>query len=300
MATFNGSQFLAEQIDSILNQSRPADEIIIVDDASTDNTVSLIQAYQIQHPIIHLLISPNNQGSNKAFDTALRSSTGSLIFISDQDDVWLPEKIDTMVKDWEMNRKGLICSDGCIIDRSGKITEASELHFHGMQTVLKTQEALIFANTYSGHNMMLERQLLLLAQPFPEGPIYDHWLAIVASGSAQLRYLPKALTQHRIHGGNQVNGRPKHQRPSKIERFERSRHALYQLANAILALPHQQPAMSIALVLTQHAKKQRCILSLSTLLRLFVLREHLFPNSSPAKRLRLIKNYALGPLGYFL
>lgn len=301
MATYNGGQFLGPQLDSILYQTRQANEILIVDDGSSDKTVALIRAYQQRHPQISLLINKTNKGSNRTFDIALTASTGDLIFISDQDDVWLPGKIEVMIQDWEIHKAGLTCSDACVIDSNGYLIAQSELDFHGQRKNLTTQESLFFTNTYSGHNMMLERQFLASAQPFPSGPVYDHWLAVVASGASQLRYLPTVLMQHRIHDCNQVNGKNKDRpRTSKKTRFKASRNSIYLLAKAVIGLPGEQPAKAIAQIILKHSTRSNTILSLSTFLVLLELRSYIFPNDKLSKQLRRIKNISLGPLGYYL
>jgi glycosyltransferase involved in cell wall biosynthesis len=301
MATYNGDKFLAAQLDSIIQQTMPADEVLIIDDCSTDGTVEIIRAYQQLHGNIRLLLNSSNQGSNRTFEAALHSSKGDLIFISDQDDIWIANKVETMVNDWEVHRAGLTCSDGCIIDQYGVLSAPSELTYIGQKKILQSQESLFFANCYSGHNMMLSRDFIELAQPFPAGPIYDHWLAVVACGLGQLRYLPIALTQHRIHDHNQVNGANKSRpRKSKRARFQSSRNALYYLAKAVISLPGEQPAKPLATLLLKHSSASHTILSFATFLNLLRMRKLLFPNDPLKKQLRKIKNYSLGPLGYFL
>jgi hypothetical protein len=206
-----------------------------------------------------------------------------------------------MVNDWEVHRAGLTCSDGCIIDQYGVQRAPSELEFLGHKKPLQSQEMLFFANCYSGHNMMLSKGFIRLVSPFPAGPVYDHWLAIAACGLAQLRYLPTPLTQHRIHGQNQVNGPKKSKsRKSRRARFHLSRGALYQMAKAVSSLPGKQPAKPLARILLKHSCTHRTIFSFVTFLQLLRLRKSILPNDSLAKQLRKIKNYSLGPLGYFL
>lgn len=301
MATYNGDKFLAAQLDSIIQQTMPADEILIIDDCSTDGTVEIIRAYQQLHGNIRLLLNSSNQGSSRTFEAALHSSKGDLIFISDQDDIWVANKVETMVNDWEVHRAGLTCSDGCIVDKYGVQRAPSELEFWGHKKPLNTQESLFFVNCYSGHNMMLSKDFIRLAQPFPAGPVYDHWLVVAACGLGQLRYLPIALTQHRIHDHNQVNGANKSRpRKNKRARFQSSRNALYHLAKAVISLPGEQPAKHLATLLLKHSAASHTIFSFTTFLNLLRMRKLLFPNDSLKKMLRKTKNYSLGPLGYFL
>lgn len=301
MATYNGAKFLSRQLDSILEQSLPADEIIIVDDCSHDSTVTLIQEYKNSHPEISLIRNLENIGSNRTFEKALQASTGDLMLISDQDDIWLPEKIHRMVNIWRDQKSGLTCCDGIIIDSEGAVLETSELNFHGQAQVLTNQISLLFANSYSGHNMMLTRDFFLKSQPFPVGPHYDQWLAIVAAGFDDLHYMTDKLTLHRIHGGNQVNGSSKSRRnPNRKARFHISRQTIYQLSLAVLQLPHKQPAISVAKIFLKQRAQSYSFFSFSTFFKLLAIKNQILPNDRIGKQLRKIKNYSRGPMGYFL
>lgn len=96
MCTYNGEKFLREQLDSIVQQSYPIHELLIQDDQSTDRTTEIIKEYQARYPFIRLHINEKNLGFNANFHTALCSATGDFISISDQDDVWHPDKLKEM------------------------------------------------------------------------------------------------------------------------------------------------------------------------------------------------------------
>lgn len=97
MCTYNGEQYIQEQLDSILAQTYPLYEIIIQDDGSTDSTCQILQQYQSQYPIIHLTHNTGIHGVNNNFFSALRLASGDYIAISDQDDIWMPSKIEKQV-----------------------------------------------------------------------------------------------------------------------------------------------------------------------------------------------------------
>ena len=103
MAVYNGEKYLETQMDSILQQTMPADEIIIVDDCSTDESVEIIQRYQKQHPQIKLFQNESNLGYKRNFRRAVGLCQGSLVFLCDQDDLWLPDKISVMADLMESN-----------------------------------------------------------------------------------------------------------------------------------------------------------------------------------------------------
>lgn len=103
MAVYNGEKYLETQMDSILQQTMPADEIIIVDDCSTDGSVEIIQRYQKQHPQIRLFQNGSNLGYKRNFRKAIELCQGSLVFLCDQDDFWHKDKISVMVDIMESN-----------------------------------------------------------------------------------------------------------------------------------------------------------------------------------------------------
>ena len=119
MATFNGTAFLQEQLTSILEGEGLPDELIIVDDCSSDGTVELAKRTCLQYPKVHtvLLQNESNMGPSRTFMRAVAHSTGDLLLFADQDDVWLPGKIKAFV-DHFAERTGLLMaySDGCIVN----------------------------------------------------------------------------------------------------------------------------------------------------------------------------------------
>ena len=98
MATYNGAKFIREQLDSILDQLYPIQEIIIQDDGSKDETINIIKEYSKKYPIIHLYQNENNLGFNMNFIIAFRRVTTDLVCISDQDDIWFKDKIQKQVE----------------------------------------------------------------------------------------------------------------------------------------------------------------------------------------------------------
>jgi glycosyltransferase involved in cell wall biosynthesis len=106
MCTFNGEKYLREQLDSILNQTYPIYEIYIQDDCSTDNTASILKEYQEKFPIISYSVNKENLGVHENFFSAFEKVSGEFIAISDQDDIWLPEKLQKVA---EMIGENLLC-----------------------------------------------------------------------------------------------------------------------------------------------------------------------------------------------
>ena len=112
MATCNGESFLPAQLESIFGQTRKPDEVVVVDDSSEDGTVALLERYR-DRGNLRIEVNPVRLGPNGNFEKALRLSTGDLVFFSDQDDVWLPEKIETLCAD--AGRSALSYSDAAAL-----------------------------------------------------------------------------------------------------------------------------------------------------------------------------------------
>jgi glycosyltransferase involved in cell wall biosynthesis len=113
LCAYNGASFIAEQLTSISNQTYSHLEIIIVDDCSTDDTVSIIEKFQNLDKRIKLYQNPNNLGYNKNFEKAFQLATGSYIAIADQDDVWHTEKIAIMMNQlWQEDTVFIVLRQG--------------------------------------------------------------------------------------------------------------------------------------------------------------------------------------------
>lgn len=97
MATYNGAQYLREQIDSILNQTYPVHELIIQDDKSTDNTVAIANEYANRNSVVKVFVNERNMGLNQNFKSAVMRATGDFIALSDQDDIWFKDKLERQV-----------------------------------------------------------------------------------------------------------------------------------------------------------------------------------------------------------
>src|SRR5689334_3167479 len=111
LATYNGADFVVEQLESILCQLGPDDEVVVSDDSSTDGTVERIVGLGDRRVTVHR--NETNLGYSKNFENALRLSTGDVVFVADQDDVWLPDKVATMVQALETH--DLVVSDVSIV-----------------------------------------------------------------------------------------------------------------------------------------------------------------------------------------
>lgn len=199
LCTYNGATYLAEQLLSILRQSWPIYELVVVDDASTDATFSILEAFAQQHACIRIFRNQQQLGYNKNFERALTLATGDVLAIADQDDVWHPQKIERMMGAWPEESPLIYCDS---IRFWGEIPERPKPG-HLMNRVWGTDpRKLAIYNTVCGHALLLRRSLLSLAMPFDKDIYYDWWLALVATCNGGVTYFPEILVYQRQHQHN--------------------------------------------------------------------------------------------------
>lgn len=199
MCTYNGEKFIDEQVRSIVQQTLQPMEIIIVDDVSTDSTWQKLQYWQQQAPIIQLYRNEHNLGYNRNFEKAIQLAKGGLIALSDQDDVWMPEKLEKLLPCF--NDPAVVLAHS----RSVRL-EDGKLDFHkaNLQYQFSGNDTrkLLFFNQMMGHDAMFRTSLLPHIIPIPERMSYDWWIAVVATCYGTVAGVPDFLVHHRIHGSN--------------------------------------------------------------------------------------------------
>lgn len=152
MCTYNGEQFLREQLDSILAQTYPIHELIIQDDCSTDHTADIVREYARQYPFIRFHANISNLGFNRNFQDALSKAEGDYIAIADQDDIWYEEKIAAQME--AIGDNDLCVSayhTGTVYrsDRNMKVTHPS-----------CQLEYLLFYDSTPGHSMLIRKDFI--------------------------------------------------------------------------------------------------------------------------------------------
>lgn len=200
VATYNGAAFLEQQLVSIASQLRANDELIISDDASKDKTIAICELVKTNFPNINfLIVSGPKLGVSKNFENAILVSTGDYIFLSDQDDVWLPEKLSTFLQ--ALSHSDFVLSNAYIVD--------SSLNMNSLDILFKNKASLgffknILSNNYIGCCLAFRRQILAYALPFPANiPMHDWWLGLIASAfNRKIFYIDQPLLLYRRHGGN--------------------------------------------------------------------------------------------------
>ncbi|MEZ5436061.1 MAG: glycosyltransferase [Pseudomonadales bacterium] len=249
VTTYNGANYLAAQLDSILAQTHTALEIIISDDASRDDTWSIAQTYASRDARIQLLRHENNVGLHANLNAALAKATGVYIAISDQDDIWLPHKIEKQLS--LLGKAVGVYSDSALMDGEGKSLGKTLFETLNIKPTANSARTvpLFFKNAVSAHALLFHRALLSMALPFSDDFIFDHQLALAASCYGGLAYCDEPLVLHRIHGGNHTNaglaGKNAQQKTMVDRNAERRVHRF-----------RQQQRMRFVLERTQHASEE--------------------------------------------
>jgi glycosyltransferase involved in cell wall biosynthesis len=202
LCTFNGEEFIQEQMDSLLGQSYPNIEIIIVDDCSTDQTPSVLSRYVSEFTHIRLIRNDKNLGYNKNFEKAIKLCKGEFIAMCDQDDIWHPDKLKIQ---WEaIGNNELIYHDSEFVDSLGReinFRMSDKFNFYKGNSPLP----FLFMNCVSGHSILMKRSLLDNIFPFPEGFHYDQWIAYIAAGRGYIGFVDQCLIRYRQHARNSTD-----------------------------------------------------------------------------------------------
>lgn len=208
MTTYNGEKFLREQLDSILSQTYTNLEIIICDDNSMDSTYTILREHAVLDSRIKLFQNDTNLGLVKNFEKALSLSNGDFIALADQDDIWLPEKIETLLN--EIGNHDLVCSSFTLIDEEGKEIQRKKSFIQELaKSFLKKEikfsvETMFYTNFVTGCTALFRKSLLIKALPIPDGECYhDWWIATVALKQNGIKYLfDHQLIRYRQHSRN--------------------------------------------------------------------------------------------------
>jgi len=219
LCTYQGAQYLPQQLQSLLAQQRLPDEILVYDDASQDGTWELLLAFvdraAKQGVPVCLHRNATNVGYVENFTQALRGANGELIFLCDQDDVWHADKIIRFAEEFDRRPNLLMLhSDADLVDDDGrslncKLFEAFEVGRDELKGVHggRAFDVLVKRNIVTGATMAIRSVVLAGGFEVPHGWIHDEWLAMVAATQGQVDCLEKALIDYRQHSHNQVGAR---------------------------------------------------------------------------------------------
>jgi glycosyltransferase involved in cell wall biosynthesis len=200
MATYNGEKYVLEQLKSISNQTYKNIEIIICDDASEDNTLNIIKAFAQDHINASYYTNETNKGVNKNFEDCFLKAKGDFIAIADQDDIWIPEKIEEQV--------ALFTSEEIVLTHSTSVRfSGNNLPTKKHQNITQLFEGndvrkLLLRNSVSGHNIIFRKILLSQILPIPANIYYDWWIVQTAACNGTIAATSKVLAYQRSHETN--------------------------------------------------------------------------------------------------
>lgn len=195
IAVYNGEKFLEAQVNSILPQLSAEDEIVVSDDCSTDSSLSILKA--MGDARIRIIGNTERLGPIYNAERALRAARGNLIFLSDQDDVWLPGKADTCMD--ALEDADLVLHDAFILHGGARLPETLFQRRSARPGLLHN----LYRNGYTGCCMAFRRAVLDTALPFPPAlPMHDQWIGLVAEQKYRVQFLDAALIEYREHSSN--------------------------------------------------------------------------------------------------
>lgn len=204
MAVFNGDKFIRQQIDSIMGQMKADDELIISIDPSIDDSKKIALEYAEGDKRLCVLDGPG-MGVVKNFENALNSASGEYIFLSDQDDIWLEDKMSRVLDVLMKENVLAVVHDATVVDEDLNTLSKSYYKNGFYSGILKN----IIRNRYTGCCMAFKRKLLEYATPFPENlPMHDQWLGIAAKKYGDVEFIDRPLIYYRRHE-NTVTGHKK-------------------------------------------------------------------------------------------
>lgn len=221
LCTCNGAPYIGQQLDSILNQTYSVDEIVICDDTSTDGTVEILKEYSSKFPIIRLFLNSQCLGVCANFDKALHLCSGDLILLSDQDDIWRSDKVETINGYFKRNpEKSVVFTDAILIDVNDKILPVKHkslfqyLKFNAFARLMfncgYSLDLLVLNYRVTGATVAIRKEYLERitidhdATPQNLKPLHDARISLYAASDKVLGYITKPLVSYRIHADQQV------------------------------------------------------------------------------------------------
>ena len=212
LCTYNGEKFIEQQLNSILNQSIKVDEIIVCDDQSSDNTISIVKKLQAEHKCIIIFENETNLRSTKNFEKAIALTSGDYIFLADQDDLWKPEKVEKTISIFNENPSAEgVFSNAALIDENNVVftdkTIWDSVFFYEKELSKPIDFFDIITkngNVVTGATLCIKKEVKSLVLPISEENFHDEWIASLLALRKTLFYSTESLISYRIHSLQQV------------------------------------------------------------------------------------------------
>ena len=197
IATYNGERFIERQVNSILSQIGVEDEVVVADDGSFDNTLAILR--DLNDPRIRIVDGAHRHSPTWNFEKALKEARGEYIFLSDQDDVWMPEKVAVTMR--YLQQYDCVVSDNVTVAADDSVISDS---FYAVNNTRPGKYYnLLLKNGYLGCCMAFRRNVLDAALPFPADiPMHDIWIGNVAAFKYSVCFIPDKLMHYNRHGDN--------------------------------------------------------------------------------------------------
>lgn len=206
LATYNGERFLRRQLDSLLAQSVPFDELVVCDDCSTDSTADILREYAARDLRIKVTVNDRNLGFRSNFEKALRLCSGDLIALCDQDDIWLPGHLEILRDNIGDNLliagASMLCDNECE-PHGVTLAHAKNFDRRSATPAQVFRFVAFYQNPFQGAAMMMRRDFLRYALPIPkEVKFHDVWFVHLASLMERFTFTTIPVILYRIHGNN--------------------------------------------------------------------------------------------------
>lgn len=234
MATYEGEEYIDEQLQSLLNQTYENWTLLIRDDGSTDKTLEIIQKYE-KKKSDRIKLLKDNKGSLGAKDNfleLLKNSKEDYIMFCDQDDIWLPNKIEITLKKMLKVQEGptLIHTDLKVVDKNLNILSNSFWKLQNLDPARISYNYMIVQNNITGCTAMLNRELVNLSKgEFPNGIMHDWIIGIIAALKGKIDYIEEPTILYRQHSRNSIGAKNYFQLAvSKLKNIKFIKSSLYQ------------------------------------------------------------------------
>lgn len=197
MASYNGEKYIKKQIESILNNLDKNDELVISDDGSRDHTLDIINSF---HDSRIKLIDGPKKGIKQNFNNAIINTSGNYIFLADQDDEWMDNKVEIVLNEFVKNDAILIQHDAIVVDGKDNVLYSSFAEKRKVKTgVVKN----LIKNSYHGCCIAFKKELINEITPIPDNIyLHDQWIGMIAELNGKTKFINDKLIKYRRYDGN--------------------------------------------------------------------------------------------------
>lgn len=223
LATYNGEEYLVEQLESILSQSYSNFRLLISDDCSTDGTRKILEEYKEKDNRIQLFFQGKNLGVIKNFEYLLKKVESKYYMLSDQDDIWKKDKIEKSVDKIENTGSDLVYTDLEVVDENLNVTYESYWKLKGIYHKIKKYnnfDSLYLNNFVTGCTIISRKEFIKDILPLPNSSkfiLHDYWIALIVSQSGKVAYIEEPLIKYRQHKNNKIGSKKKSDELKNIE-----------------------------------------------------------------------------------